>query len=209
MLQTIWFEYKKYCLIGIGITAVLLASLVSGVKQNSHLDNKQTVETSHKPANSRSKSNEKQLIYVDVKGAVKKPGVYALQFGMRAQDAVERAGGLTSLADQNHVNMAQQVRDQQVVYVPAKGEVTTPIGQTASEGNVTSGDGQSESGPIVNINTAGKEELMKITGIGDKKADLILEYRQQHGQFKSVKELQNVSGFGEISVSKIKDQISI
>lgn len=61
----------------------------------------------------------------------------------------------------------------------------------------------------VNLNTATKEQLCQITGIGDKKADLILEYRQQHGQFKTVDELMQVSGFGEKTVAKIKEQVAV
>ncbi len=145
------------------------------------------------------------MIYVDVKGAVNRPGVYALRSGLRIQDALTKAGGITASADSNHVNMAQQVNDQQVVYVPTKGEVTTPIGESSTE----TSDADSSTGPIINLNTATKEQLTQITGVGDKKADLILQYRQEHGQFKTVDDLKEVSGFGDKSVANIKDQLAV
>lgn len=156
---------------------------------------------------SESSSTAAKTIYVDVKGAVNQPGVYTLNRGLRVQDAVAKAGGVSPNADMNHVNMAKQVVDQQVVYVPSRGEVTTPL--VGTESATGSMDASSETGPVVNLNTATKDDLMKITGIGDKKADLILQYRQEHGQFKTVDELKEVSGFGDKSVAKIKDQLAV
>lgn len=207
LLQNIWFEYKKYCIAGIGLLVVIVFALVGGIQKQ--VNDPVVMNQSQTSQKSKTKQHSKQVIFVDVKGAVKHPGVYKLSFGMRIQDAIAKAGGITGGADENHVNMAQQVRDQQVVYVPIIGEVTTPIGQDGSTATTSTDGSSTSSQPIVNINTAGKDELTKITGVGDKKADLILEYRQQHGQFKSIDDLKNVSGFGDKSVDKIKDQLAI
>ena len=102
------------------------------------------------------------------------------------------------------VNLAKQLVDQQVVYVPSQGEqVATPLDSAGASGG-TAADQEK-----INLNQATKEDLMKISGIGDKKADKILAYRQSHGQFKTIEELQNVDGFGEKTVAKLKDQLAV
>lgn len=207
-LKLVWEDYRKYCLIVI-CGVICIAGLV--VKNSMAQSNEPTQISSNsfKSQTARKKqtanNSASKMIYVDVKGAVNRPGVYALKSGLRIQDALTKAGGTTNNADINHVNMAQQVNDQQVVYVPVNGEVTTPIGSST----VSSGESDSATGPIINLNTATKEQLMQITGVGDKKADLILQYRQEHGQFKSVDDLKEVSGFGDKSVANIKDQLAV
>ncbi|WP_137597946.1 helix-hairpin-helix domain-containing protein [Paucilactobacillus kaifaensis] len=207
-LKLIWEDYRKYCLIAIcGLVCIIGFAVKNGGAsapgRTQMQDN--NFGTRQSPKNKMTAASTSKMIYVDVKGAVNRPGVYALKSGLRIQDALTKAGGTTSEADINHVNMAQQVNDQQVVYVPVKGEVTTPIGSDTAE----SGDSDNATGPIVNLNTATKEQLLQITGVGDKKADLILQYRQEHGQFKSVEDLKEVNGFGDRSVANIKDQLSV
>lgn len=146
-------------------------------------------------------------VCVDVKGAVRHPGIYKLKGGSRVNEAVAAAGGIMDNADMKQVNLAKQLADQEVVYVPVNGETmpgTSAVGTT----NVSSASSASGAA-IINLNTATKEQLCQITGIGDKKADLILQYREQHGQFKSVDELKQVSGFGDKTVEKIKDQLAV
>lgn len=143
-------------------------------------------------------------VVVDVKGAVNHPGVYTLAKSQRVQEAIKAAGGQTPAADMRQVNLAKQLVDQQVVYVPSQGEqVATPL-DSAGAGGGTAADQEK-----INLNQATKEDLMKISGIGDKKADKILAYRQSHGQFKTIEELQNVDGFGEKTVAKLKDQLAV
>lgn len=146
-------------------------------------------------------------VCVDVKGAVKHPGVYKLPGGSRVDEAIIAAGGVLPTADMKQVNRAKQLTDQQVVYIPRPGE-SVP----ATDAGITTGDSTATSSscqPVVNLNTATKDQLCQITGIGDKKADLILQYRQEHGQFKSVDDLKQVSGFGDKSVDKIRDQLAV
>lgn len=143
-------------------------------------------------------------VCVDVKGAVQKPGVYYFKRGARIQEAIRAAGGALPNAAMKDVNLAKELADQQIIYIPAEGEQVAnqaPAGTNAA-------DPVTGKAPV-NLNTATKEQLCQITGIGDKKADLILEYRQQHGQFKTVDELMQVSGFGEKTVAKIKEQVAV
>lgn len=143
-------------------------------------------------------------VCVDVKGAVHRPGVYYFKRGARVQEAIRAAGGTLPNAAMKDVNLAKELADQQIIYIPAVGE---QVANQESAGP-TATDLASEKAPV-NLNTATKEQLCQITGIGDKKADLILEYRQQHGQFKTVDELMQVSGFGEKTVAKIKEQVAV
>ena len=140
-------------------------------------------------------------ICVDVKGAVNRPGIYYLSRGSRVQEAILAAGGQNQQADLKTVNLAKELQDQQMVYVPVQGEQVPTVGGGGESSDTNQGK--------VNINTANKEELQKLDGIGDKKADKIIEYRQQHGQFKSADDLKNVNGFGDKTVARLKDQIAV
>ncbi|MGO2685835.1 MAG: helix-hairpin-helix domain-containing protein [Enterococcus italicus] len=140
-----------------------------------------------------------QIILVDIKGAVKKPGVYELPINARLHELVNVAGGLTDDAEDRQVNMAIVLADQQLVYIPRKGETVEQTNQTPQAGNESK----------VNINTASAEELQTLTGIGEKKAQAIIDYRTQNGNFQSIDQLTEVDGFGEKTVEKLRDSITI
>lgn len=143
-------------------------------------------------------------ICVDVKGAVNRPGVYYLPKSSRVKEAIDAAGGAKADADMKQVNLAKQLQDAQVVYVPLPGEKIPATG-----GSEAQAGSANENQQKINLNSATKADLQKIDGVGDKKADKILAYRQQHGQFKSVEELKNISGFGDKTVAKMKDQLAV
>ncbi|MBE7102196.1 competence protein ComE [Bacillus cereus] len=140
---------------------------------------------------------QKKIIIIDVKGAVFKEGVYEMKEGDRVKEAVEKAGGLLPDADGKKVNLAQMVQDQMLLYVPNKNE---PVQEGATF---------SKSEGKVQINTASKEQLEKITGIGSRKAESILKYREEHGPFQKIEDLLEIDGIGAKSLEKIKDQIII
>ena len=144
---------------------------------------------------------EQDLITVDVKGAVKSPGIYNLPLGSRVHDAVQKAGGMTENADSKNLNLAQKVSDESLVYVPSKEE--TDI-QEASP-NTTS----SKESKKVNINKASLEELKQVKGLGGKRAQDIIDYRETKGTFKSVDDLKNVSGIGAKTIEKLKDYVTV
>ncbi len=147
-------------------------------------------------------------ITVDVKGAVQKPGVYELVSPARAQTAIQKAGGLTSEADPNGLNLAQLLKDEAIVYVPRQGEAPA-VAATGSAGPVGSlGASSADSGKI-KLNQASAEDLQKIPGIGKKRAEDILAFRNQNGGFKSIDDLKQVSGIGEKTLEKIKDHVQI
>lgn len=143
-------------------------------------------------------------VVVDVKGAVRRPGVYRLPRGARAHDAVRRAGGLTRRADRVGVNLAARVTDGGEVIVPERGRAgTVPTGGT------TAGAGGGEAGgPLaLDINTATLEELQQLDGVGPATAAAIVAYREQHGGFSSLDELDEVRGIGEVRLASIRDQL--
>ena len=144
---------------------------------------------------------EQDLITVDVKGAVKSPGIYNLPLGSRVHDAVQKAGGMTENADSKNLNLAQKVSDESLVYVPSKEE--TDI-QEASP-NTTS----SKESKKVNINKASLEELKQVKGLGGKRAQDIIDYRESKGTFKSVDDLKKVSGIGAKTIEKLKDYVTV
>ncbi|MBC6974535.1 helix-hairpin-helix domain-containing protein [Bacillus sp. Xin] len=140
---------------------------------------------------------QKKTIVIDVKGAVHREGVYEMGMGARVKDGIEKAGGFLPEADITKVNLAQLMQDQMLLYVPKKGE------------QVQGANLPSEQEGKIQINVASKEQLEKITGIGPRKAENIMKYREEHGPFQKMEDLLEVDGIGEKSLEKIKDKIII
>lgn len=143
----------------------------------------------------REEKQEESIAVMDIKGAVRQEGVYEMPAGARVKDAIEKAGGFLPEADTAKVNLAQYVHDQMLLYVPHKGE------QVASA--------QPEEQQKIAINLATKEELEQIAGIGPKKAESIIRYREQHGPFQKAEDLLEVDGIGEKSLETIKEYIVV
>lgn len=146
---------------------------------------------------------EQDLITVDVKGAVKSPGIYDLPVGSRVNDAVQKAGGLTEQADSKSLNLAQKVSDEALVYVPTKGEESASQQAGSGVPSSTSKDKK------VNLNKASLEELKQVKGLGGKRAQDIIDHREANGKFKSVDELKKVSGIGAKTIEKLKDYVTV
>lgn len=159
----------------------------------------------------------KETIRVDVKGMVKKAGVYELAKDSIVNDAIKKAGGLTSKADTTNVNLSKSLTNEMVIYIPKKEEVTKSVVNDAlvdksnSVGFIDneSSNETTNTSTKVNINTATLKELITLSGIGESKAQAILEYRTKNGNFKTLEDLKKVSGIGEAAYEKIKDNICI
>ena len=151
----------------------------------------------------KEESPEQDLITVDVKGAVKSPGIYDLPVGSRVHDAVQKAGGLTDEADSKSLNLAQKISDEALVYVPTKGEEAASQQATSGTSPSTSKDKK------VNLNKASLEELKQVKGLGGKRAQDIIDHREANGKFKSVDELKKVSGIGAKTIEKLKDYVTV
>lgn len=172
-------------------------------------------------------------VLVDVKGAVKKPGVYKLSSDSVVNDAIELAGGLKSGASTKYINLSKKVLNEMVIMVYTSSEINKMNNNSletcvvASE-NVKNCEGSSivvtedknsnqvndtnetiNSNDKISINTASKDELMKLDGVGESKALAIIEYRNTNNGFKTLEELMNVSGIGDKAYNKIKDNIKL
>lgn len=151
----------------------------------------------------KEESPEQDLITVDVKGAVKSPGIYDLPVGSRVHDAVQKAGGLTEEADSKSLNLAQKVSDEALVYVPTKGE------EAASQQTASGTTSSTSKEKKINLNKASLEELKQVKGLGGKRAQDIIDHRETNGKFKSVDELKKVSGIGAKTIEKLKDYVTV
>lgn len=220
MIEDLIEKAKQYKIaLGLGLLGVIAAGfiLLQGRDQGGTDVQQLTEQTSSSSSYMNEKSNksneisqaetEDQLVTVDVKGAVKKPGVYQLQSNSRVHDALEKAGGLTDEADLKSVNQAQKLSDEAVVYVAKVGENAVDV-TTSAPASATSGTGQAKSA-LVNLNTATEADFQTISGIGQKRAQDIIAYREANGRFKSVDELKNVSGIGAKTLEKLKEYVTV
>ena len=144
---------------------------------------------------------EQDLITVDVKGAVKSPGIYDLPVGSRINDAVQKAGGLTDNADSKSINLAQRISDEALVYVPTKEEATSQEAHSNAS--------NPKENKKVNLNKASLEELKQVKGLGAKRAQDIIDHRESNGKFKLVDELKKVSGIGAKTIEKLKEYVTV
>ncbi|WP_332647341.1 helix-hairpin-helix domain-containing protein [Lysinibacillus sp. 54212] len=144
---------------------------------------------------------------VDVKGAVKYPGVYELTTEHRVVDAIEQAGGYVDKANPNAINHAQKLQDEMVIYIPLVGEDTEAL-ETMITATGTPSSQETSSGKV-NLNKAEEAELTTLPGIGPAKAQAILAYRQENGGFKTIEDLKEVTGIGDKTFEKLKDSIDI
>ncbi|MFP3724091.1 helix-hairpin-helix domain-containing protein [Priestia filamentosa] len=202
-----WLRTHKWlsAICGGLVCLILLLSIVLGGDKEA----KKTATDSESLVFSKEEKNEEEQkkekaelpIIIDVKGSVQNPGIYTMKDGERIDDAINKAGGFTKNAEVTAVNLAQKVADEMVVYVPSEGEkelTSIPVEGTDTEESV-----------LININDAQSEELQKLNGVGPSKAEAIIVYREENGPFKAPEDIMNVSGFGEKSFEKIKEQITV
>ena len=162
-------------------------------------------ETTILPQEVEDKTTVSTVIYVDVKGEVHHPGVYQMKAENRVKDLIEAAGGFTPLADDHKLNLSQLLEDQMVIVVPKKGEeVNSELAQApTSQKKEVGKEGK------VNINTATVEELKTLKGMGEKKAEAIIEYRKKNGSFKNKEELMKVRGIGKKLYESFQERVIV
>lgn len=197
-------EYKYKLILGLMALVFLLGGLMIYNKSSMPQDNTTKPNLTTK-TNSNHFSHHSEQMFVDVEGAVKKPGVYQFTTNMRVADAVNLAGGLNHSADRQHVSFAKKLADQQTIYVPVKGEVKSH----PSEDNNSEQEGHSSESKKINLNTANSQKLQSIDGIGAKRAQKIIDYRKAHGKFHNINDLKKINGIGDKFVANIKDKVTI
>lgn len=185
------------------LTGALLLCTGCGRQSQVYLSTEETEYTTEETLEIQNDTEKKQeLLYVYVCGAVHNPGVFSFQEGMRVCDAIAAAGGFLENARQEYWNQAMVLTDGQMIYVPTIEEETIPS-------NGTDGSQTESKDTRININTATKEELMTVPGIGEAKAESILAYRQENGNFISVEDIMQVAGIKEALFGRIKNYIRV
>ncbi len=201
-------KYLKFIVLSICIIIVISTYFVVNKFESAH--DEEVEEIAYVETTTIESSTSVNTFYVDVKGEVKNPNVYMVSEGMLVIDAINLAGGYTKNAYTDNINLSKKLTKEMVIIVCNKKDYTTSttvkaindalIKEDESDNNKTNG--------LVNINTASKEELMSITGIGESKANSIIEYRTK-SRFNSIEDIKNVSGIGDKFFEQIKNYITV
>ena len=183
-------------------------------------------------------NNDNEDVIIDIKGAVKNPGVYKVNKKTIINDAIATAGGLTKNASTININLSEEVIDRMVIYIATKKELEKDINpktnnitvenkpsndiQIKNDASIdntksvgietkieTKEQDKEETNTLISINKATKEELITLPSIGEAKADKIIAYREENGLFKNIEDIKNVSGIGDSLFEKIKDYITL
>lgn len=226
LIITFKYRYRKQIVIGIFILFLLVGGTIltifmfqSDKKDKSDL----VVSTATNSLKKKSKKENIENYKVDIKGEILTPGIYTLKSNSRVIDVIEMSGGLTENADTSVINLSKKITDEMVIIIYSKSEVkdfektkeTEKIVQEKcikKDENALKNDAcitaSAKTSGKVSINTATKEELMTLTGIGDSKAEDIIKYREENGPFKTIEDIKNVSGIGDSLFAKIKENIT-
>lgn len=223
---TFRYRHRKEILIGIVSFIVLIGIVIMILlfypKQSNKNDEIKEVAIEKK--NDKLKEKQEELLKVDIKGEVVSPGIYELKQSSRIIDVINLAGGLTEDADTSVINLSKKITDEMVIIVYSKSQVEDfakikelekQIQEKCAKNEIYSIENNAcimissnePTGPI-NINTATKEELMSLQGIGDAKANDIIRYREENGNFNSIEDIKNISGIGENLFASIKENIT-
>ncbi len=172
-------------------------------------------------------SVKNDMIQVDIKGAVKKPGVYQMNIDSRVQDVIEKSGGLLENANLNTINLSKKLEDEMVIIIYTKEEidqfmqeetrtlkqentcVCPKVTNNACVEKTVTNQEETVISKKVSLNHGTREDFESLTGIGPSKAESIIQYRNEHGKFETIEEIKNVSGIGESTFEKIKDNLTL
>ena len=210
-VRRLLMEYKKILSIIGGVLAVIVIILVGRGMMASPTKEKVMVTNAVNTTRvEETTTMMPQNCYVDIKGEVLHPGVYEFSCESRIQEVIKKAGGFTEEADETKINLAQIITDQMQIIVPnlhskQEGGVTEGNSEKGNTSNTTPSNSKQGT---VNINTATLEELQTIKGIGKKKAEAILQYRKEHGAFRTKEDLLQVKGIGKKALEAIESQVT-
>lgn len=204
-------EYKKVLSIIGGVLAVIVIIFVGrGMMASSTKEKVMVTNAVNTTRVEETTTMMPQNCYVDIKGEVLHPGVYEFSCESRIQEVIKKAGGFTEEADETKINLAQKITDQMQIIVPnvhSKQEDGLTEGNSEKGSSTNTSVSNSKQGTI-NINTATLEELQTIKGIGKKKAEAILQYRKEHGAFRTKEDLLQVKGIGKKALEAIESQVT-
>lgn len=210
-MKRLWMEYKKVLSIIGGVLAVIVIIFVGRGMMASPMKEKVMVTNAVNTTRVEETTTMiPQNCYVDIKGEVLRPGVYEFSCESRIQEVIKKAGGFTEEADETKINLAQKISDQMQIIVPnlhskEEGGVTE---ENSGKGSSSITNSSHSKQGTVNINAATLEELQTIKGIGKKKAEAILQYRKEHGPFRTKDDLLQVKGIGKKALEAIENQVT-
>lgn len=193
---------------------VVLGGIIFILYKNNSNSKEEVVDIFKEPEEIKQEESNSKKVIVDIKGMINNPGVYEVDSNLRVNDVIELAGGLKEGADTSNINLAKLVSDEMTIIIYSTEEVLEKFKQEVcicncpyiqNDACINSNNDDN----LININTAGIEELTTLPGIGDVKAEAIIKYRSEVGKFKTKEELLNVEGIGEALFEKIKDNITV
>lgn len=238
LITSFHYRYRKQILIGTLIGIVLIIFISIGVysyvnnktkEKNISLvveKKKSTEEKNVEKNNNEIEQVEEKVIYqVDIKGEVIFPGIYSLEESSRVIDVINMAGGLTENANTTVINLSKKIYDEMVIIIYSNSEVEDFKKTKEIEAQVMNSCIQKDENSLhndacitteedmemnkkISINTASKEEIMTLPGLGEAKAQSIIDYRNQNGSFENIEDIMNVSGIGESLFAQIKEYIT-
>ncbi|QOR65600.1 helix-hairpin-helix domain-containing protein [Cytobacillus suaedae] len=209
-MKEIIIKYKYFMIIGLGLLVVITLYYFNSpnndtsneLVMNESILREVEITSEDETVATPPEKIDLSTLFVDVKGAVVRPGVYELKNGSRVKDALEQAGGVNPEAEVNYVNLAELLVDEMVIYVPK-------VGEEVNESYETLTTNSNEDDNSISINKATIEELQMLPGIGPAKADAIIEYREKKGGFATIDELLSIPGIGAKTLDKFRDKITL
>ena len=224
-------KYKIIIILIIVTFLLLLAFLYTLFRPNKNQEVVETLEVKE----IKEEVEVEEKIKVDIKGFIKKPGVYEMNNSDRVIDVINKAGGLIENANTEYINLSKKIIDEMIIIVYSnddvkkfketqkeiiyieyecicpdnKNDACITEEDTVNTNGVKKEETSSKEDSLVSINTGTLEELMSLSGIGESKAQSIIDYREENGDFKKLEDIMNVSGIGESAYSKIKDNIKL
>ena len=217
---------KKNIIISVSVLLVLVIPVTIFLNGNEKEPDAKQIVYSDIEKKEESEESIVEYIYVDIKGMIKNPGIYMMNSNDRVNDVINKSGGLLKGANTRYTNLSKKLADEMVIVIYSESEIEEKLTKVDKVNEVpclcessvfesslineslTKETSEEETSVLVNINTASKEKLMTLTGIGESKAIAIIEYRNDNNGFKNKEELMEVSGIGESTYSKIKDLIT-
>lgn len=224
--MTFRYRYRKQIILGISLVIVLATTISSIIYFYEPKKEKKIEKVAVEKIKKETKKEDTEKLYmVDIKGEVISPGIYELPSTSRVIDVINKAGGLTDIADTSVINLSKKIEDEMVIIIYSEYEVNNWLTTKQEEDYLQEKCQNSEDSRIendacisdnviennetlININTATKEELMTLSGIGETKALAIISYREKT-PFTSIEDIKNVSGIGDSTYNEIKDYITV
>lgn len=224
--MTFHYRYRKQIILGISLIIVLATTISSIIYFYEPKKEKKIEKVAVEKIKKETKKEDTEKLYmVDIKGEVISPGIYELPSTSRVIDVINKAGGLTDIADTSVINLSKKIEDEMVIIIYSEYEVNNWLKTKQEEDYLQEKCQNSEDSKIendacinddviennetiININIATKEELMTLSGIGETKALAIISYREKT-PFTSIEDIKNVSGIGDSTYNEIKDHITV